>query len=701
LLLGEITATEIRQILSSLLPLADANPRVRRYVYQALENQVGSSCHLCSQNAVYQLAMCHQIGFGSKVDRILAEKLLEESGRPVGLFHKDVEFITHTQETRSHHNTALSTLWNTGHFLLMDPTSRHKNRHDLDQERRSCITDIENASLGLSESHSFVFTLRNSLVTIQVGLGNFRDAYGLCESLTNKLMQDPRYGPSSVATWTQVSALAAIQYLRGKYAEAAELQQKVLDKLSALKGERDMFTLSAMADLSLTYYGQDKMGEAKSLLLRVLDGIRSNLGEAHPSTLVIENDLASIFYQQGDLEEAEKLFRKTLIAKKRTHGIGNRSTLATMGNLALITRYRGNLAESEALNRQALKVREDILFPGHPDILTNLGNLAAVLQARGKLEEAESVAQKCLENTEKALGTDHPETFTSMHNLASILQDRAKFSDALKLYLKARECKERHPSLGTNHARTMDTISCLAILYTELGMFAEALDCDQRVLDAISTKPGGEHSVLYLSTKRHLGTIYHKLGKYKEAEEHIFCAYQEQLQAHELTLSTLATMQAYASISADLGRKTDALELYHQVLAGREAKLGPKHQRVLDTVDALGELYCALGQYEEAEKYSRRAFNGLRELFKAPHPDLLMSASNLSMVLIASAHQDGMISNIPAEAEGLAEMALEGSKQLLGPKHPTTVHMLWRMGILKSHQKEVLLPPCPPGELGA
>ena len=121
-----------------------------------------------------------------------------------------------------------------------------------------------------------------------------------------------------------------------------------------------------------------------------------------------------------------------------------------------------------------------------------------------------------------------------MHNLASILQDRAKFSDALKLYLKARECKERHPSLGTNHALTMDTISCLAILYTELGMFAEALDCDQRVLNAISTKPGGEHSVLYLSTKRHLGTIYHKLGKYKEAEEHIFCAYQEQLQLTNL-----------------------------------------------------------------------------------------------------------------------------------------------------------------------
>jgi len=148
-------------------------------------------------------------------------------------------------------------------------------------------------------------------------------------------------------------------------------------------------------------------------------------------------------------------------------------------------------------------------------------------------------------------------------------------------------------------------------------------------------------------------------------------------------------MQAYASILADLGCKTDALELYRQVLAGREAKLGPKHQSVLDTVDALGELYCALGQYEEAEKYSRRAFNGLRELFKAPHPDLLMSASNLSMVLIAAAHQDGMTSHIPAEAESLAEMALEGSKQLLGPKHPTTVHMLWRMGTLKSHQKEV------------
>ena len=53
-------------------------------------------------------------------------------------------------------------------------------------------------------------------------------------------------------------------------------------------------------------------------------------------------------------------------------------------------------------------------------------------------------------------------------------------------------------------------------------------------------------------------------------------------------------MQAYASISADLGRKTDALELYRQVLAGREAKLGPKHQSVLDTVDALASYIVRL-----------------------------------------------------------------------------------------------------------
>jgi hypothetical protein len=50
-------------------------------------------------------------------------------------------------------------------------------------------------------------------------------------------MHDKRFGLLNVVTCTQVSALGAIQYLKGDYTEAANLQRQVLENLSQLKGE--------------------------------------------------------------------------------------------------------------------------------------------------------------------------------------------------------------------------------------------------------------------------------------------------------------------------------------------------------------------------------------------------------------------------------------------------------------------------------
>lgn len=91
-----------------------------------------------------------------------------------------------------------------------------------------------------------------------------------------------------------MSALGAIQYLKGNYTEAANLQRQVLENLSQLKGEQNMFTISAIADLSPTYYGQDIIEEFKQLLIQALEGTRENLGAEHPSTFDWERSSFSL-----------------------------------------------------------------------------------------------------------------------------------------------------------------------------------------------------------------------------------------------------------------------------------------------------------------------------------------------------------------------------------------------------------------------
>lgn len=653
---------------------------MRRYIYKELVKQAHSRCDLCRQNAAYQIALSYTVGFSCVPDKVIAEEWLRKSGQANGRLERDVLYLKNTQDTKLHYNSNLSALWSTGHLLLMSP-SYQPNMRDLEVERRQCLEEIQQASAGLSANHSFVFALRNSLISVLVGLGDLPAAHNLCDELVRQLIHDPRFGTTSVFTCMQISALAAILYLKGDYTEAAIYQRQVLGSLSNQNLESHAITLSAMSDLSLTYYAQDKLVESRDLLVKVSEGLASNLGEDHPSTLVILNDLASIFYQQGDLEGAEKLFRTTLELKKKVLGLGNRSTLATMGNLALALRYLDKFDDAEGLNRQALRIRNDVLPPDHPDILTNLGNLAATLQARGKLPEAENFGIQCLERTRKILGSIHPETLTSMHNLASIKQDIGRFQDALALYQTCLAGRRRHRDLGPEHRLTLDTVSNMGVLYKDIGMLSEARSCQELVINVMAKKEGATQSVKYLATKRLLAVVLEEMGMYEQALELVTTAYQHMPKKAVDGLPGLALLSAMASISISSGRIEGARETYHRVLDGQVALLGTRHRFVLDTMDALGELYYLLEKYTEAEEYSRKAYQGRQELLPERHPDIFISASNLSRAL--SGCRQTKIGDSCHEEIILADLALDGCTEVLGPKHPRTIELTRRKASLE------------------
>ncbi|KAK3368035.1 hypothetical protein B0H63DRAFT_89130 [Podospora didyma] len=589
-----------------ILPsLTDVSGRVRRGVYSSLLAQAaGSSCVQCQQNAAYQVALCISIGFGSKPNAQLAEEWLKKSNQTQEQLRSDVGQIIHTKESRGHHNEGISDLWNAGALLLMDLSSRRDTLggQDAEEEWRNCVEEIQHATEGLgSHDHAFVFALKNELLLHFMQLGRLDEAYTLATDqakyLENIATED------DVKYCAQRNGLAAIEYLRGNYEAAVNIQRVMLEDLITLCGEEDLPTLLGMADLSLFLYKLGDLDEVHSLLLRALNGIQSTLGNDHPSTLGIENDMASVFYQRGDLKRAEDMFRDVLARKKTYFGIVNQSTLATMGNLAVVTRHRGDFCEAEQLNRQALQIRCEILPPGHLDILANQGNLAAVLQQRGKLVEAQQFATQCRASTKKALGPCHPDTLTSMHNLASILQDRQKFDEALDLYKLSLKGKQDHPSLGPTHDLTLDTASNLGLLYTTMKQFDEARIILQTVLDARRAvmmehdrrqQQGKQPHRAYLAALKDLGIMYELQGEYEKADNLLGQAYRQAPGVYEEgSLEHLAVMYAYASICNCVGgrkRLDEALDLYGRVLDGREAKLGPGHGLVNDAAKAISRV---------------------------------------------------------------------------------------------------------------
>lgn len=516
--------------------------RVRRGLYQTLQDELASSCSHCQKDAAYQLALYNSVGFGGKLRPLLVQEWLRKSGRSDQQLQKDLSYIRHTGETMKHSDTRMSSLWNTGHLTLIHPGTQQgyygtMSRDQLLEERAIQINEMQNVTGGggLGLSHALVLALRMSLISIQTRLGDLDQAFHHACLLADECMMDPSYGPDSTKTWLNVNVAASIEYLQGNYAAGATRQKTVVKALTTLRGETDMYTLSSMADLSRFYSKQNKLEEADRLLVQALDGIRKTLGEDHPATLSLSNDMAGIWYTRGEFAQAEKLFRHVLAAKIDTFGYGSQSTLITMGNLAVVARYLGNLDEAERLTRRALDIRNDILPPNSPDILVNQGNLTAILQMCGDLTGAHELAEKCLAGCRTTLGPDHPDTLVAMHNLASILHKKGNLVAALDMYTACRRGKWCHPSLGPTHPSTLGTIASMGVLYVEMTRFEDARGCFLVALKALEAQ-NRHNDELVLDMVRRLAEVHHALGRGDEAEEYV----QRALQGRKALATDLA-----------------------------------------------------------------------------------------------------------------------------------------------------------------
>ena len=114
-----------------------------------------------------------------------------------------------------------------------------------------------------------------------------------------------------------------------------------------------------------------------------------------------------------------------------------------------------------------------------------------VLQDQWKYETAEKIYRRALQGREKALGTDHPKTLTSVSNLASVLQDQGKYETAEEMNRRALKGSEK--VLGTDHPETLTSVSNLAYLLRYCYRYQEALQLFQRASSGYHDTLGPDH----------------------------------------------------------------------------------------------------------------------------------------------------------------------------------------------------------------
>jgi tetratricopeptide (TPR) repeat protein len=305
-----------------------------------------------------------------------------------------------------------------------------------------------------------------------------------------------------------------LDYNRGDYAGARDLEQKTVDALLMLAGEDHPETLAAMNSLGLTLYHGGELPAARSIQERVAaasvrslgygnpatltallnlaqtlygagdferaarfqeqaaEGLAALLGEEHPSTLTALNNLAVTLWAQGDRIRARQLQDRVLEIRRTHFGKEDLDTISVVNNIALSLYDERNFDRAIALQREVLDARRRLLSPDHPDTLRAQANLARSLFAIGQAQDAVPLQEEVLHIRMHLLGRNHPETLLAMNSFAVMLYVIGRRGEAFELQEQALALSTA--VLGPQHPDTLNAANNLALMRQQLHNSGDA-----------------------------------------------------------------------------------------------------------------------------------------------------------------------------------------------------------------------------------
>jgi CHAT domain-containing protein/Tfp pilus assembly protein PilF len=224
------------------------------------------------------------------------------------------------------------------------------------------------------------------------------------------------------------------------------LNQKALDIIKQVLGERHPAYASSLNSLALLYRDQGEYARAEPMYQKALALRKQVLGERHPAYANSLHNLAALYQDQREYAKAEPLHQKTLDIIKQALGERHPHYAVCLNNLAELYRSEGEYAKAEPLYRKALDIVKQVLGERHPLYATSLNNLAELYRSEGDYAKAEPLNQKALDITKQVLGERHPAYATSLNNLAVLYKSHGDYRKAEPLYRQAIAALRQRPN---------------------------------------------------------------------------------------------------------------------------------------------------------------------------------------------------------------------------------------------------------------
>ncbi|KAI3318742.1 TPR-like protein [Xylariaceae sp. AK1471] len=558
--------------------------RVRSYIYKAVSRNYQEQPALA-----LQMALCYTIGFGVVRDESKASNILTHHNiAPQLLYDLTSQCL---EQTMTHPSISLHKLWRISYVSCVDLSYLYLRQHKLKPAETQLVQELKDLEAALSRDTVLATVLETELSSIYEIQGRFQEAQDIQEQIVERNKR--LFGENHLDTLASIARLASILYNRGLWEDARRLQVQTLEQAKKRYDSGNFEIISASCGLALTYIRQGQWLKAGETINQMGDFSRGEVSGSHP--LMVPYHTCGIHsvlweFQFHGVRHAFEVFLKYLSSSVLGNDHPAMLTWAALQASCLAKHEKWE--EAELIEVQVLETRERLLGHNHPDTLQTMSSLATSLMHRGRLDEAEKLQAQAVIIQNEMLGRDHPDTLASFTNLASIYLAQSRWKDAVELEIE--NIKLKQVRLGECHHETLVSMINLVCAYRNQGRIEEATEGKKQILERCERSWMKVPYDAWIDLTN-ISVIMSQRGWWEETEgiqrQLVDMSVKEFGECESLTLTSKSVL---ASSLWRRGQWDAAEELQTQAIAIGRENSWDEYPVLLDCIDNLREMKAGL-----------------------------------------------------------------------------------------------------------
>ncbi|MET8181192.1 FxSxx-COOH system tetratricopeptide repeat protein [Streptomyces sp. NPDC005336] len=285
--------------------------------------------------------------------------------------------------------------------------------------------------------------------------------------------------------------VAADRRAQGDFRGSLEIAEEVYERAVRAYGDEDPLTLIHAHNMAVALRAFGRFQRALDL---DQETYRRNVllyGEEAYDSLLSEMGLALDRREAGDYDLAARMFEELVEKFRRVFGEMNPNTLRTVGRLGVSRRKAGDHPGAIELSRPVRKALTERYGERSPDSLIASLNLSVDLRQMGALDEAMRLGQSTRELYKEVFGEGHPDTTAADVDLAITLRLLNKVDTARTINESA--LRRAREALGDSHPYVLIASANLASDMFAQGDAAAAAELDRGNLEVVKSTLGETH----------------------------------------------------------------------------------------------------------------------------------------------------------------------------------------------------------------